>query len=136
MSKLLPLPNRNLVILPNYITIAVRSFVQRRQAGNGLAQKEDWRGMSESVLKVVKSGEVQDNSAGKLSGAQKKWLVRGLDQAGGKLPLFDNNGQKVSSRTVESCIKSGWAEPWFENPIKPDWLVCKLTDAGRKALDS
>ncbi len=92
--------------------------------------------MSESVLKVVKSGEVQDNSAGKPSGAQKKWLVRGLDQAGGKLPLFDNNGQKVSSRTVESCIKSGWAEPWFENPIKPDWLVCKLTDAGRKALDS
>ena len=92
--------------------------------------------MSESVLKVVKLGEVQDNSAGKLSGAQKKWLVRGLDQAGGKLPLFDNNGQKVSSRTVESCIKSGWAEPWFENPIKPDWLVCKLTDAGRKALDS
>ena len=66
------------------------------------------------------------------SNAQLKWLQRGLDQAGGKLPLFDGNGQKVSSRTINSCIKEGWAEPWFNNPIKPDWLVCKLTKAGRK----
>jgi hypothetical protein len=66
------------------------------------------------------------------SNAQLKWLRRGLDQAGGKLPLFDGNGQKVSSRTINSCIKQGWAEPWFNNPIKPDWLVCKLTKAGRK----
>ena len=66
------------------------------------------------------------------SNAQLKWLRRGLDQAGGKLPLFDSNGQKVSSRTINSCIKQGWAEPWFNNPIKPDWLVCKLTKAGRK----
>ena len=66
------------------------------------------------------------------SNAQLKWLQRGLDQAGGKLPLFDSNGQKISSRTINSCIKEGWAEPWFNNPIKPDWLVCKLTKAGRK----
>jgi hypothetical protein len=66
------------------------------------------------------------------SHAQLKWLRRGLDQAGGKLPLFDGNGQKFSSRTINSCIKQGWAEPWFNNPIKPDWLVCKLTKAGRK----
>lgn len=63
--------------------------------------------------------------------AQLTWLQRGLEQAGGKLPLFDSNGQKVSSRTINSCIKQGWAEPWFNNPIKPDWLVCKLTKAGR-----
>jgi hypothetical protein len=61
------------------------------------------------------------------------WLRRGLDQAGGKLPLFDGNGQRVSSRTIKACIKAGWAEPWFANPIKPDWEVCKLTDAGRRA---
>ncbi len=101
-----------------------------RSLGKGLAGK-----MPESVLKVVKSGEVQEKPVGKPSGAQKKWLTRGLDQPGGKLPLFDGDGQKISSRTVESCIKSGWAEPWFENPIKPDWLVCKLTDAGRKVLE-
>jgi hypothetical protein len=28
----------------------------------------------------------------------------------------------------------GWAEPWFSNPLKPDWLVCKLTDTGRALL--
>jgi hypothetical protein len=65
---------------------------------------------------------------------QIKWLQRGLDQAGGKLPLFDSDGQKISSRTINSCLKKGWAEPWFNNPIKPDWLVCRLTQAGRKAL--
>jgi hypothetical protein len=65
---------------------------------------------------------------------QIKWLQRGLNQAGGKLPLFDSDGQKISSRTINSCLKKGWAEPWFNNPIKPDWLVCRLTQAGRQAL--
>ena len=65
---------------------------------------------------------------------QAKWLQQGLNQAGGKLPLFDDNGQKISARTINSCLKKGWAEPWFNNPIKPDWLICKLTDAGRIAV--
>jgi hypothetical protein len=68
----------------------------------------------------------------KLSGAQRAWLARGLDQPGGKLPLFDRDGKRVSDRTVKSCIRQGWAKPWFDNPIKPDWLVCKLTDEGRR----
>ncbi|MBT3306642.1 MAG: hypothetical protein HN377_09175 [Alphaproteobacteria bacterium] len=62
---------------------------------------------------------------------QLQWLSRGLDQAGGKLPLFDENGQRVSERTIHSCLQRGWAKPWFNNPIKPDWQVCGLTDAGR-----
>ncbi len=66
---------------------------------------------------------------------QLTWLKRGLDQPGGKLPLFDANGKRVSSRTVKACVKAGWAEPWFANPIKPDWEVCKLTDAGRRIAD-
>ncbi len=66
--------------------------------------------------------------------AQRAWLKRGLDQPGGKLPLFDEHGQQVDIRTVQSCLQQGWAEPWFANPIKPDWLVCKLTAAGRAAL--
>lgn len=70
------------------------------------------------------------------SEAQLKWLRRGLEQPGGKLPLFDREGQRVSSRTVESCIRHGWAEPWFNNPLKPDWLVCKLTDVGRAQLEA
>jgi hypothetical protein len=64
--------------------------------------------------------------------AQRAWLARGLDQPGGKLPLFDRNGQRVSPRTVKTCIERGWAEPWFSNPLKPDWLICKLTPEGRK----
>ena len=65
---------------------------------------------------------------------QLAWLRRGLEQPGGKLPLFDSNGKRVSERTVRACIEQGWAEPWFENPIKPDWLVCKLTESGRSVV--
>lgn len=60
------------------------------------------------------------------------YLRRGLTQPGGKLPLFDLDGQAVASAIVRRCVERGWAEPWFNNPLKPDWLVCKLTDAGRR----
>lgn len=70
------------------------------------------------------------------SQAQSAWLCRGLEQAGGKLPLFDLQGQQVCERTVRACIDKGWAQPWFSNPLKPDWIVCKLTDAGRHAITS
>ena len=66
---------------------------------------------------------------------QRRWLMRGLDQPGGKLPLFDAGGKRISERTVRSCIANGWAKPWFANPLKPDWLVCKLTDAGRALFE-
>ncbi len=66
--------------------------------------------------------------------AQAAYLRRGLAEPGGKLPLFDRNGQRYASRTIRSCIDQGWAEPWFHNPIKPDWLICRLTEAGHKAL--
>lgn len=62
---------------------------------------------------------------------QLAWLRRGLEQTGGKLPLFDHYGQRYDSRTIQSAIEQGWAELWFKNPIKPDWLVCRLTDEGR-----
>ena len=65
------------------------------------------------------------------SPAHRRWLERGLEQPGGKLPLFDEWGQRVSERTIRACIDQGWAEPWFTNPLKPDWLVCKLTSDGR-----
>jgi hypothetical protein len=65
---------------------------------------------------------------------QRRYLARGLSEAGGKLPLFDRDGRQVPRKTVEACIAHGWAEPWFPNPIKADWLVCKLTPAGYRAL--
>lgn len=66
--------------------------------------------------------------------AQRRYLLRGLHQAGGKLPLFDEQGQHVHPALVRACIAHGWAEQWFGNLLKPDWLVCKLTEKGRQAL--
>lgn len=68
------------------------------------------------------------------SDTQLRWLRRGLGQPGGKLPLFDQDGRRISAQTVRSCLEAGWAEPWFANPTKPDWLVCKLTPDGRQAV--
>ena len=72
-------------------------------------------------------------SGGRPTEAQRRYLRRGLKQAGGKLSLFDEAGQQISASTIRTCVRRGWCEPWFDNPIKPDWLVCKLTDEGRRA---
>ncbi|MBS0549855.1 MAG: hypothetical protein JSR24_19040 [Proteobacteria bacterium] len=64
------------------------------------------------------------------------YLRRGLSQPGGKLPLFDLDGQTVAEEIVRRCLAEGWAEPWFQNPLKPDWLVCKLTEAGRRVAEA
>jgi hypothetical protein len=63
------------------------------------------------------------------------YLRRGLEQPGGKLPLFDLDGQDVDPSVVRHCLERGWAEPWFNNPLKPDWLVCKLTEQGRRLVE-
>lgn len=68
------------------------------------------------------------------SAAQRAYLARGLNQPGGKLPIFDAEGREVAHETIRVCIARGWAEPWFANPIKPDWIVAKLTAAGYRLL--
>ena len=75
------------------------------------------------------------NEAARPTPVQRRWLERGRDQAGGKLPLFDEDGRDIDPRTIKTCIRQGWAEPWIANPIKPDWLVCSLTAAGREMLE-
>jgi hypothetical protein len=84
--------------------------------------------MGQQKLTVVGDAESRPTAA------QREWLARGLQQPGGKLPLFDKWGQRVNEQTVRACIVQGWAEPWFTNPLKPDWLVCRLTDSGREQL--
>ena len=71
----------------------------------------------------------------KPSTSQIRYLRRGISQPGGKLPLFDDEGQEIDVRTIRACVKAGWAEPWFANPLKPNWLVCRLTDQGRAVMD-
>ena len=70
----------------------------------------------------------------KPNAAQRKYLARGLKEPGGKLPLFDEYGQHIHPALVRACIAHGWAEPWFGNPLRPDWLVCKLTEKGRQVV--
>ncbi|MCB1477385.1 MAG: hypothetical protein KDJ62_00610 [Rhodobiaceae bacterium] len=89
--------------------------------------------VSEQVKSSVSTGKGGQSSA-QPSEAQLNWLRMGLEQPGGKLPLFDRQGQRIDKRTVRACLANGWAEPWVPNPIKPDWEVCKLSEAGRKLL--
>jgi|SRR5262245_11100911 len=76
----------------------------------------------------------QDVGVVRPNAAQRRYLNRGVTQPGGKLPLFDEDGQHFHPALIRACIAHGWAEPWFGNPLKPDWLICKLTDKGRRAL--
>lgn len=68
------------------------------------------------------------------TGAQLRYLLRGLREASGKLPHFDEDGRLVPRKTVESCLAHGWAEPCSVHPARPDWQVCRLTDAGYAVL--
>lgn len=70
----------------------------------------------------------------RLSAAEKTYLNMGLRQPGGKLPLFDDKGQEINARTITSCLEKGYVERWFANPLKPEWLVCRLTEIGRDTL--
>ena len=58
------------------------------------------------------------------------YIVKGIQNL-----LYTKNVQRINKKTINSCIKMGWATPWFDNPIKPDWLICKLTDEGRRQLE-
>ncbi|MXN63688.1 hypothetical protein GR183_02125 [Stappia sp. GBMRC 2046] len=91
-------------------------------------------GSKSASSEVAAKASSKPSPTRRLTAAQRSWLERGLDQAGGKLPLFDVGGREISHRTIRACIAAGLAEPWFSNPIKPDWLVCRLTEEGYRAL--
>ena len=83
-----------------------------------------------------RSGQHESSNAASVrpSEAQRRYLERGLAEPGGKLPLFDRAGREVPKKTIEACIAHGWAAPWNHNPIKPNWLVCRLTAKGYALL--
>jgi hypothetical protein len=97
----------------------------------GMAQVRKGRARTSS-----RGGRSAEPGPRKPTRVQAAWLARGLSQAGGKLPLFDIDGRRISEKTIRACMSAGWAEPWFSNPIKPDWLVCRLTDAGRAVVSA
>lgn len=85
--------------------------------------------------RIGAAGGGSGRHGGRLTAAQRRYLERGVNQPGGKLALFDSDGREIDPRTIRSCIERGWAKPWFSNPLKPAWLVCKLTEEGRAAVD-
>ncbi len=82
----------------------------------------------------VRTPKLKESNLPQPTKIQIRWMKRGVTQPGGKIPLFDERGQKVNARTVQSCLENGWVEPWFANPIKPDWIICKLTNEGRRII--
>lgn len=91
--------------------------------------------MKDTATHTPQDGSGDENSR-RPTEAQRRYLLCGIYEPGGKLPLFDHEGQAVPPRTIQSCIAAGWAVPWFANPAKPDWLVCKLTKSGYRAVDA
>lgn len=90
--------------------------------------------MANSALSLKQGGQDASQSTGGPSApslAQRRYLSLGLEQPGGKLPLFDRTGQKIPARTIRACMTAGWCDPWYANPVEPKWLVCKLTEDGR-----
>ncbi len=85
---------------------------------------------------IEKRTVARPEKTNKPSLAQMRYLERGLSQPGGKLPLFDHDGQRIKAQTIRACMDHGWCEPWYANPIKPDWLVCKLTPSGISLVQS
>lgn len=70
----------------------------------------------------------------RISEDQRKWLQLGLTQPGGKLPNSDAQGERISDDVIDACLQAGLVEQWMYNPLKPNWKVCRLTDAGRAVL--
>jgi hypothetical protein len=90
---------------------------------------------ADTAADAAENSEAHRNTATvRPSEAQRRYLERGLTQPGGKLPLFDADGREIPRKTIESCLAHGWAAPWFDNPLKADWLVCKLTPDGYAVL--
>ena len=64
------------------------------------------------------------------------YLRRGLTQPGASCRCSTSTARTSRADIVRRCLDRGWAEPWFNNPLKPDWLVCKLTEAGRRLVST
>lgn len=84
--------------------------------------------------KVAKPKNARKDGSKRPTPAQRKYLMRGLAEPGGKLPLFDLDGQRINRQTIQSCMDNGWCEPWTKNPILPSWLVCRLTARGKMVV--
>ena len=44
---------------------------------------------------------------------ERDYLRMGINQPGGKLPLFDGQGQEINLSVIKACVNKGLAEQWF-----------------------
>ncbi len=63
-----------------------------------------------------------------------RFLKSGLRSPGGKLPLFDEEGQRVDGDLMRYCVESGLAETWFVESRQPDLPIYRITEKGCAAL--
>jgi len=63
------------------------------------------------------------------------WLRGGGAREDGRLALFDQFGEPIDKKIVKTAIASGFAEPWFTNPMRPQWTICRLTRKGQDFLN-
>ena len=66
--------------------------------------------------------------------AQKKYLQKGMSNMSGKLPLFDPDGQRYCERTVEACVRAGWARPAYRNNALKGMAIMRITREGRRTV--
>lgn len=63
------------------------------------------------------------------------WLRGGTIRADGRLALFDQFAEPIDKDLIKSAVASGFAEPWFASPMRPQWTICRLTPKGRAFLE-
>jgi len=68
------------------------------------------------------------------SAAQVTYLLGAVDRLDGKLPLFDEKGDKIPQPTIDAVVSKGWAEPVYTRTFLKDMDIYRITDLGRKIL--
>lgn len=66
----------------------------------------------------------------RLTPADRRLLVRALRHPGGKLPMF-RGGRRVPLTVYRKLGDMGLARTWFPDPLRRNWSIYRLTEAGR-----
>jgi hypothetical protein len=67
--------------------------------------------------------------------AMRAWLRGGTTRQDGRLALFDQLADPIDKSLIKTAVVSGYAEPWFASPMRPQWTVYRLTPKGRAFLE-